>query len=106
MNQIIHNHKVLPYTFNSIVTGHNGEVLQEQLVKSSGRNYKVIYNNNATIVIFEDGSKGVAKKHPRDTYNRQVGHDIAFNRARIIQLQKEINEISKTQYVPERRIFQ
>ncbi|MBL4951078.1 hypothetical protein JK635_02335 [Neobacillus sp. YIM B02564] len=104
MKQITHIHEILPYTFNSIVTLPNGEVLQKQLVKGKPNTYKVIYNDDVTVVILEDGSKGVAIKSPKDAYNKQIGHDIAHKRARIKQLKKEIEQLSKHQLVEERRL--
>lgn len=43
--------------------------------------YKVIYSDPATIVIFPDGIKGVAKVLPGDKYNKEVGHEIALRKA-------------------------
>lgn len=91
----IHIHNVLPYTFNSIVKTPEGKIVQEQLVSGGKRSYKVIYNDDVTVVILEDGSKGIAKKNPEDTYDIQVGHDIAHARARIQQAEKQIKEIKK-----------
>lgn len=104
MKQVTHLHEILPYTFNSIVTLPSGEIIQKQHLKGSASTYKVIYNGDVTIVILEDGSKGVAKRNPNDKYNKQIGHDIAHNRARIKSLHKQIEEISKTQQVEERRL--
>ncbi len=104
MKPIIHNYRVLPYTYNSIVTSPKGDLIQEQHVKGSQNNYKVIYNGDVTIVILEDGSKGIAKRNPSDTYNRQIGHDIAFKRAKIKSLKKEIMRLSETGFVKERRL--
>lgn len=104
MKQVTHLHEILPYTFNCIVTNPNGEVIQKQLIKGKTGTYKVIYNDDVTVVILSDGSKGVAKRNPKDTYNRQIGHDIAHARAKIKKLEKEIKSISQTQYVEERRV--
>jgi hypothetical protein len=104
MKQITHIHEILPFAFNSIVTSPNGDVLQKQLVKGDSNTYKVIYNDDVTVVIFSDGSKGVAKRNPSDRYNRQIGHDIAHARAKIKKLENEIKKLSKTQHVEERRI--
>lgn len=104
MKQVTHNHEILPYTFNSVVTLPSGEVIQKQLIKGEGKTYKVIYNGDVTIVILSDGSKGIARRNPKDTHNRQIGHDIAHARARIKKAEKEIREISKNQHVEERRL--
>ena len=58
-------------------------------------NEKVIYSNNAVIVILGDGSKGVAKCMDEDTFDRVKGLKIAYNRARIKSLQKELNDLTK-----------
>lgn len=54
---------------------------------------RVIHKDSATIVILEDGSKGVAKCGKNDTYSRKTGLKIAYNRAKIISLQKEIDKL-------------
>jgi hypothetical protein len=54
---------------------------------------KIIHKDTATIVIFEDGSKGVAKCGKDDTYSRKTGLKIAYNRAMIQHLQKEIDKL-------------
>ena len=56
---------------------------------------RVIHNGNATIVILDDGTKGVAKCNPEDKYDRVKGIKIAFNRAKIKLLQKELKSLTK-----------
>lgn|GEM_PF-6751684 len=101
---VTHIHEILPYTFNSFVSLPNGEIIQKQLVKGKSNTYKVIYSGNVTIVILEDGSKGVAKRNPSDKYSKQIGHDIAHARARIERDKKEIKQLIKTQKAEERCI--
>lgn len=54
----------------------------------------VIHQDKYTIVILEDGTKGISKCMEGDTYSRKVGVTIAFNRAMIKRMKKEINKIS------------
>jgi hypothetical protein len=56
---------------------------------------KVIYNGNTTIVILEDGSKGISKCLPCDTYDRDKGRDIAYNRATIKSYEKKLKALCK-----------
>lgn len=56
---------------------------------------KVIHSGNATIVILDDGSKGVAKCDDIDDYNKVKGIKIAYIRAKMKSLQKELNELTK-----------
>jgi hypothetical protein len=90
-----HIHISEPYTFNCRVTDGSGELIQTQIIRGGDHSYKVIYNGDATIVILADGTKGIAKRDPEDKYDIQIGHDIAFNRARIKQLQKENKQLAK-----------
>lgn len=56
---------------------------------------KVIRNDRATIVILKDGTKGVSKCLPEDTYDSEKGYKIALNRAVIKSLQKELKQLIK-----------
>ena len=57
---------------------------------------KVIHNDNATIIILDDGSKGVAKCAPDDFYDKTKGIKIAYLRAKIKSLNKELRQLVKT----------
>lgn len=59
------------------------------------REEKVIHSGNATIVILDDGSKGVAKCMEGDEYNKTTGIKIAYIRAKMKSLQKELNQLTK-----------
>jgi len=39
---------------------------------------KVIYNNPATIIIFDDGTKSVSKVDAQDTYDKTMGFLLAY----------------------------
>lgn len=56
---------------------------------------KVIQNGPATIVILEDGTRGVSKCLPTDEFDEETGIEIAYVRARIKQLQKELKTLIK-----------
>lgn len=45
------------------------------------KSIKHIINGTTTIVILEDGRKGIAKLHPSDEFNEFVGFEIAYKRA-------------------------
>lgn len=90
-----HHYEIFPYTYNSIVYNDEGDVISKQSMERESSKHKVIYNGNVTIVILDDGSKGVAKKNPSDVYDKQTGYAIAKMRANIKKLQKEIRELTK-----------
>jgi len=56
---------------------------------------RIIHSNNRTIVILNDGTKGIAKCMPTDTYDKLKGVKIAYLRAKIESLQKELQELCK-----------
>lgn len=94
-NTNIHIYEKQPYVYNTLLKRPNGEIFQTQSVKKEKSTYKVIYNGLTTIVIFEDGTKGIAKCDPKEKWNQQIGHDIAFIRANIKKLEKELKELVK-----------
>lgn len=51
---------------------------------------KVIKNGKATIVILSSGVKGVAKCLEEDTYNEETGIRIAYLKAKIKEMTKEL----------------
>lgn len=59
------------------------------------KNEKIIHHGNATIVILDDGSKGVAKCCEKDEYDKLKGVKIAYIRAKIKSLQKELKQLVK-----------
>lgn len=56
---------------------------------------KIIFNGNTTICILEDGTKGVTKCNERDTYDENIGKDIACYRARIKQMENKIEKLCR-----------
>jgi hypothetical protein len=71
-----------------------GEVNSSKFYVPTSR-AKVIHKDNATIVILQDGSKGVAKCGKDDVFSRKTGLKVAYNRAMIEHLLNEIDELSK-----------
>jgi len=71
-----------------------GEVNTSKFYVPASRG-KVMHKDIATIVILEDGSKGVAKCNKEDNYSRKTGLKIAYNRAMIQHLLSEIEKLSK-----------
>jgi len=63
--------------------------------KVTGRmSARIIHQDKYTIVILEDGNKGVSKCMEGDTFSRKKGLKIAFNRALIQHLEKETKKLS------------
>lgn len=56
---------------------------------------RVIHSGNRTIVILNDGSKGMAKCSPDDEYDKTKGIKIAYIRAKIKSLNKELKNLIK-----------
>jgi len=71
------------------------EVIKDSSFKTKLKREKVIHNGNATIVILDDNSKGVSKCCPLDEYNKTKGIKIAYIRAKIKSLQKELKTLVK-----------
>lgn len=56
---------------------------------------KVIRSGNATIVILSDGTKGVSKCMEEDEYDKEKGFGIAYTKACIKRLNKNLKELIK-----------
>lgn len=56
---------------------------------------KVIINGRVTVVILDDGSKGRAKCNPEDVFNELIGIKIAYTRAKIKSLKKQLKQLTK-----------
>ena len=54
----------------------------------------IIHQDRYTIVLLEDGSKGIAKCMDGDSYSRRKGVKIAYNRAMIEHLTKETKKLA------------
>ena len=77
------------------VDARTKDVLKDSSFRTSAKHEKIIQNNNATIVILEDGSKGVSKCLPTDAYNETKGIKIAYLRAKMKSLNKELKLLTK-----------
>lgn len=53
---------------------------------------RVIYSDNATIVILKSGVKGIAKCLEEDTYNKEIGYRVAYLKAKIKEMKKELKK--------------
>ena len=60
-----------------------------------GEKLRVIYNGNRTVVLLEDGTKGTAKCSDEDDFDKERGLNIAYRRAKIRQMTKELKQLCK-----------
>lgn len=51
---------------------------------------RVIYNDKVTVVILNSGIKGIAKCLEEDEYDKKVGYRIAYLKAKIKEMNKEL----------------
>ncbi|GCD11761.1 C40 family peptidase [Clostridium tagluense] len=79
------------FTETSSITG----ITRLDCFRIKSRNEKVIHSKNVTIVILDDGTKGTAKCLPEDDYNKTKGIKIAYLRAKIKSLTKELVQLIK-----------
>lgn len=56
---------------------------------------RVIYSGRVTVVILKDGSKGVSKCLESDTYSKKDGYNIAYLKANIKSMTKQLNKYYK-----------
>ena len=89
----VYTYNMIPHKINWEIT-HNGEVIN-QIIDSGNESYKLIINGNTTIVILDDGCKGIAKCMESDEYNMDKGIDIAYTKAVIKSSQKKLKELVK-----------
>jgi len=84
----------MSFTKTDVKTGvqeHNSFMIPEK--KS-----KFIFNNNAVICLLKSkygNIKGVAKCDPNDEYDKNTGLRIAYNRAKIKLMQRELKDLTK-----------
>ena len=74
---------------------HTLHTLTNNSFRVREKHERVIHNGNATIVILDDGSKGKAKCSPQDDFNKTKGIKIAYLRAKIKSLHKELKSLTK-----------
>ena len=51
---------------------------------------RVIYSNKVTVVILNSGIKGIAKCLEEDEYDKKVGYRIAYLKAKVKEMNKEL----------------
>lgn len=71
------------------------EVVKDSSFRITPKKEKIIHNESATVVILDDGCKGVSKCCPLDEYNKTKGIKIAYIRAKIKSLKKELKILTK-----------
>lgn len=64
-------------------------------VFSNNETQRVIFNGRATVVILNDGSKGVSVCGYDDAFDEKKGYKIALRRAYINQLNDELKDLTK-----------
>lgn len=79
------------FTETNLTTGD----FKSDYFKIPAKSQRVIWSDKATIVILDDGTKGVARCCPEDKHNKLKGLKIAYLRARIKSMQKELKELTK-----------
>ncbi|NCI19687.1 hypothetical protein EJM73_08620 [Clostridium botulinum] len=68
------------------------KVVLEETKQNHVENIKYIINGNTSIVILEDGSKGIAKCHPNDEFDKKEGLIRAYARANGEEIDDKGNE--------------
>lgn len=61
-------------------------------VKQDNDVQRVIYSNNVTVVILKSGIKGISKCLEGDVYNEEVGYRVAYLKAKIKEMNKELRK--------------
>jgi len=89
----VYFYKMIPHKINWEIT-HDDEIIN-QTTDSGDESYKLIINGLTTIVILDDGCKGVAKCLPSDEYDMDKGVDIAYTKALIKSYQKKLKRLVK-----------
>ena len=89
----VYTYEMIPHKINWKIK-HNNEVI-DQIIDSGSESYKLIINGNTTIVILDDGCKGIAKCMESDEYDMDKGVDIAYTKAIIKSSQKKLKGLVK-----------
>lgn len=69
-----------------------GEIVKSGSFKIEERKETIIEQGHATVVFLDDGSKGVSLCHPSDNFSSSTGRKLAYLRAKIISVEKQIKE--------------
>lgn len=71
------------------------ESFHENNTSVDAEGIKCIRNGTVTIVILPDGSKGISKCLPEDTYDQKKGYEIAYTKAKMKSLNKKLKTLVK-----------
>ena len=72
-----------------------GNIVKEGSFRIPEWRQNILVNGPATIIWLEDGSKGVSQCHPNDNPKESTGRKLAYLRAKVISLGKEIKQVLK-----------
>jgi hypothetical protein len=80
-----------------VATKENGKEVERHTVLEPIENIKCIINevNETIVVILDNGTKGIAKCLSEDEFDIQKGFDIAYLKAKIKSLQKQLKQLTK-----------
>jgi hypothetical protein len=100
MNNFVNEPEVKEFIYNEVKQYFTEKSNLKDEVKNDyfrirEKKERVIHSGNRTIVILDDGSKGISKCSPDDKYDKLKGIKIAYNRAKIKSLEKELKKLYK-----------
>lgn len=87
----LHNGKIGVGVFNKEEVAEYFEEYTEREIYVGLDVKRVIYSDRATVVILNSGAKGIAKCLEEDTYNKETGYRVAYLKAKIKEMNKELN---------------
>jgi hypothetical protein len=77
------------YIEKTTIVDSKGNILQDRHeALYPEENFTIIRNGTTTVVITDEGCKGVSKLHPEDEYDDQLGFEIAYCKAMIKRWEK------------------
>ena len=85
-------------------------IFKSEIKSNNVKSIKHIINGTTTIVILEDGRKGIAKLHPSDEFDEFVGFEIAYKRAlgicdkNIVNKSKQLSDYTNDELIEELKI--
>ena len=103
----IYNNKVV--CFSRLLEKYD-YIFKSKTKSNNVKSIKHIINGTTTIVILEDGKKGIAKLHPSDEFDEFVGFEIAYKRAlgiydkNIINKSKQLSKYTNDELIEELKI--
>jgi len=91
----VYKYKTLPRKIYWEITNVKTNETTYEIVDAMEISLKLIVDGDKTTIVFDDGSKGYTKCLPTDEYNLEKGKDIAYLKALIKSLEREIEELVK-----------